>query len=291
MSKDPFHHRVQYDRSLNGGETAPLALDDDPGSGWVGAALNLTSSIVGAGCIGLGGAIAHSGGLVSLVAMVVFAVLSKFSFDLVVELSTATEPSSSLAAGAGDDYDEARATMSTYESLGFATYGNAGKMSVILCKGLYSFGCLVAYIVIVKDNFALALAHLLYGDHVDHREQGALTKTVGTLEQILTNQYFVTILFCTSVMLPLSMLRDVAPLERFSALKIIVVVLIVFFVMYRCFVSDDRQKSADDFANHWLVIHGGVFERSVHEYENGSCFYFRMVVLLYSLPTLPKPVR
>lgn len=220
-----------------------LQANDDQGSEWVGAAFNLTSSIVGAGCIGLGGAIANSGGLVSLVAITVFAILSKYSLDLVVDLAIESQ--------------DARST--TYESLGFLTYGNAGKMTVILSKGLYSFGCLVAYIIIVKDNFAFALASLLYGYGY---KKGAeeIVSGRGTIETILTNQYLVTIFFCTSVMLPLSMMRDVTPLERFSASKIIVVMLIVVIVMYLFVVSDHQEP---DFVNNWLTIHSGVFERSV----------------------------
>jgi hypothetical protein len=274
MSAETFHHRGPYG-SLNGSRplthngddnteslhlgsldsTKKLQQSDDPGSGWVGAAFNLTSSIVGAGCIGLGGAIANSGGLVSLVAISVFAVLSKYSFDLVVDLALESSQ------------DGAHQT-TTYESLGFVTYGNAGKMTVIVSKGLYSLGCLVAYIKIVKDNFAFALAHLLYG--YDDTGDAHVGPAAGAVENILTNQYFVTIFFCTSVMLPLSMLRDVTPLERFSALKITVVLLIVFIVMCLFVVSDHQEES--DFVNHWLVIHHGVFERSVPKScRNGIC--------------------
>lgn len=272
-----FHHRGHADHneygsiheeqssnrpSSSGEDTVPLQLgtldssdnlqadhDDDPGSGWVGAAFNLTSAIVGAGCIGLGGAIANSGGLVSFVAISVFAVLSKYSFDLVVDLAIESQ--------------DARAT--NYESLGLVTYGHVGKMTVIISKGLYSFGCLVAYMVIVKENFALALSHLLFGCNTDDDDDSSADDHVvptGALENILTNQYFVTIFFCTAVMLPLSMLRDMTPLERFSALKITVVCFIVVIVIYLFFVVSDRRQETD-FVNHWLVIHGGVFERWV----------------------------
>lgn len=240
-----FHHRGHYG-AIN---ESPLSKDrftlqlgsldssdnlhsKDSGSGWVGAALNLTSCIVGAGCIGLGGAIANSGGLVSLVALVVFAVLSKYSFDLVVDLTLESQ--------------EARPS---YENLGFITYGTNGKLLVIISKGLYSFGCLVAYIVIVKDNLASAITHLVYGD------EEAIGGTWGAL---VTSQNFVTLFFCTTVMLPLCMLRDVSPLERFSAFKISVVMLIVVIVVYLFVVG---EKKPSNFVEHWLVIHSGVFER------------------------------
>ena len=263
-----FHHRGDYgtlDETLNeplqpdtataqlNGDHEPFQLgtlestdtlhSEDPGSGWIGASFNLTSSIVGAGCIGLGGAIANSGGLISLATIAIFGILCKYSFDLVVDLAMETS------------HLDAKTT--TYESLGYATYGDAGRTTVIVSKGLYSFGCMVAYIVIVKDNFSFALAHLIYGS--DAENQGG-SNAASLLGRALTNQYFVTIFFSTSVMLPLCMLRDLTPLERFSALKITVVMLIVAIVMY-LFVMSDKQEP--DVVKHWLVVYGGVFERSV----------------------------
>lgn len=258
MSSEAFHHRGHYgslseplhstkasEEHCDGHPAFQIGdlvssdnLHDSSGSGWVGASFNLTSSIVGAGCIGLGGAIANSGGLISFVAIVVFAVLSKYSFDLIVDLTA-------------ESSQDARA--STYEDLGYLTYGRAGKMTVIISKGLYSFGCLVAYIVIVKDNFAFAISHLLYGYDSEMRDTD-----YEKFQGLITNQYFVTIFFCTSVMLPLCMLRDVTPLERFSALKITVVLLIVVIVIYLFVVSDNQEV---DLVDHWMTIHDGVFER------------------------------
>jgi len=88
-----------------------MTNDNEKGSTWIGASFNLTSSIVGAGCIGFAGAIADSGGLISLVAISFFATLSKFAFALVVDLAT----NSPTPDGA-----------STYEGLGYACYGNSG---------------------------------------------------------------------------------------------------------------------------------------------------------------------
>ncbi len=242
-----FHHRGHYGtlnenpkskESLTLFQLGSLDSSDsihsrDTGSEWVGAALNLTNSTVGAGCIGLGGAIAHSGGLVSLLALTVFAVLSKYSLDLVVNLSL-----------------ESQDVRASYESLGFLTYGPRGEFAIILSKGLYSFGCLVAYIVIIKDNLAHAILHLSHLDNADN--------LMGTWLGLLTNQYFVTVFLCTTIMLPLCMLRNVSPLERFSAFKILVVMLIVVIIIYLFLASEKQQPS---FVDHWLVIHPGIFER------------------------------
>jgi amino acid permease len=146
---------------------------------------------------------------------------------------------------------------SSYEGLGYVTYGDKGKLTVIISKGLYSFGCLVAYIVIIKDNFACAISHLLYGSNDVNQSSGWLKSTLG-------NQNFLTIILCSTIMLPLCLLRDVNPLERLSALKIIAVMLIVVIVIYLFFfVLSNENEEESGFMEHWIVVRGGVFERYV----------------------------
>jgi sodium-coupled neutral amino acid transporter 11 len=202
--------------------------------------------MLGAGLIGLGGAIANSGGLISIVSICIFAILSKFSFDLIVSLAIESEGEHA----------------SSYESLGYAAYGRVGKLTVIISKGLYSFGTLVAYIVIIKDNFSFAILHLLYGDE-------DMLPAAGWLQSTLGNQNLVTIILCSTIMLPLCLLRDLTPLERFSALKIIAVMLIVVIVVYLFFTLSDENSDEAGFGEHWMVVRGGMFERYV--ISRGGC--------------------
>ena len=51
----------------------------------------------------------------------------------------------------------------TYEELGRAAYGSTGRLAVLLSKSFYAFGCLVAYVVVVRDNFGLALRRIVIG--------------------------------------------------------------------------------------------------------------------------------
>jgi hypothetical protein len=53
----------------------------------------------------------------------------------------------------------------SYETLGKVAFGQAGWIAVLMSKFLYPFGCLIAYIVIIKDNMNVAVLHLLYGNH------------------------------------------------------------------------------------------------------------------------------
>lgn len=147
---------------------------------------------------------------------------------------------------------------SSYENLGFVAYGSIGRLVVIISKGLYSFGCLVAYIVIVKDNFSFALVHLIYGDN-----DGDDVKT-SLLKSALSDRNFVTIFLCSTVMLPLSLLREVKALERFSALKITVVLMIAAIVIYLFAVLENGQQALEgQFVDRWLMVYDGVFERYV----------------------------
>jgi sodium-coupled neutral amino acid transporter 11 len=128
--------------------TAPLrsaATESHGGSTISGAVFNFTNCIIGAGAIGLGGAFALSGGIISVVSIIFFGVLTKLSLDLVVSMPIQSNGS--------------------YETLGKVAFGQAGWIAVLMSKFLYSFGCLIAYIVVIKDNMNVAVLHLLYGNH------------------------------------------------------------------------------------------------------------------------------
>ena len=84
-----------------------------PGSTVAGATFNFTNSVVGAGAIGLGGAIAVSGGAVSIACIIFFGILTKLSLDMLIELTVKTD-------GANG----------SYEDLGRAAYGTAGRLAV-----------------------------------------------------------------------------------------------------------------------------------------------------------------
>ncbi|KAL7432566.1 hypothetical protein ACHAXM_005960 [Skeletonema potamos] len=53
----------------------------------------------------------------------------------------------------------------TYEELGRAAYGSTGRLAVLISKSMYSFGCLIAYVVVVRDNFGPALRRIINSDN------------------------------------------------------------------------------------------------------------------------------
>ena len=204
-------------------------------SSMAGAIFNFTNSIIGAGAIGLGGAMALSGGAISVFFILFFALLTKMSLDLVIRLSAETE-----------------GAHGSYEDLAQIGLGWPGKMLIVACKLLYSFGCLVAYIVVVKDNFASALRHLIYG----HTKE-----STSILETILLNNAWTTWILSFTVMLPLCLLRDMSPLEKSSFFSVVCMVAIVAIVLFIFFDHPEIRQPSGTFSENWLEIKPGVLER------------------------------
>jgi len=218
------------------------------GSSVFAAALNFTNSIVGAGCIGFGAAMANSGGFMSIFLMLFFAFLNKLSFDVLVDLALITQTEHA-----------------SYEGLGEEAFGERGQLVVKVVKSVYSFGTAVAMIVIIRDNFSFAMRQIFLSP--DRDVSSGPHSFIGSL---FFNEVHSTIFLSTFVILPLCLLRDMTPLTRFSALKITTFFFIIFCVMYLWATTPPEQlqdgtaaadfvSPSDTFAEHWLVVkHGWV---------------------------------
>lgn len=210
----------------------------------MGTGFNFTNSIVGAGAIGLGGAFAASGGLFSITCIIFFAYLAKVSLDMVVNLSEITATPG---------------TMGSYERVGQVTFGKPGFLVVWVSKFIYSFGSMIVYIVIVNDNFASAMEHLFYGK-VTKRNFTETDGSKWTLASLLDNDALMTVLLSTTIVLPLCLLRDMTPLQKFSAVKVLAVAFIVLIVVY-LLVHIDVRFHEGTFYQHWFEIRAGCLER------------------------------
>lgn len=219
------------------------------------AVFNFTNSIVGAGCIGLGGAIALSGGLISIALVIFFAILTKLSLDLLIRLSI-QQSSTTMTA--------------SYEDLAQAGMGYwKGRMLVMTCKLSYSFGCLVAYIIVIKDNCGPALKSLFYGegddDNGDTHDTSFLASELyeddkkSWFHWFLSNDSMVTWVVSLAFILPLCLLRDMTPLAFGSLISVASMVTIVGIVIYIYFACPDvRQEPTGGFYENWLEIRPGV---------------------------------
>lgn len=209
--------------------------EDIHGSSIAGAIFNFTNCIVGAGAIGLGGAIASSGGAISIALILFFGFLTKLSLDLVIRLSVETE-----------------GAHGSFEDLANVGLGSGGRMVVLACKLLYSFGCLVAYVVVVKDNMASAVRDLIYGD----------SSTSGSwLYQVLSQRAWFTWIISLLCILPLCLLRDMTPLASFSLVSVASMVFIVGIVIYIFFACPDIGDSGGSVYENWFEVRPGVLER------------------------------
>lgn len=258
--------------SLSIASERPLVLDPCPdetsfapaaGSSVQGAVFNFSNSIIGAGAIGLGGAIAVSGGLASVCCILFFALLTKLSLDMLIILTVQTS-------GAKNSYEE----------LGRIAYGTVGRLSVLVSKTLYSFGCLVAYIVVIKDNFAGAFRHLLYGDiyvslasvdleHSDREGESSTTLLQGAddtsepwMYTLLEKEGLVAFVLSAAVIMPLCLLRDMTPLAKFSVVSVFSMLAIVFIVIYIFAANPGGEVRLDGgsvFEN-WFEVRSGLLE-------------------------------
>ena len=248
------------------------------GSSMAGAIFNFTNCIVGAGCIGLGGAFAQSGGAISILSIIVVAWLTKASLDLIIQLSLETP-----------------GAHGSYEDLGHVAFGTLGRLVIAASKFLYSFGCLVAYVVVIKDNLAPATFNLLqqggqcgghgqgltlpllppFVDPTANRsttEEGSSTTSSSifweSLCHVLENRLETTWFACIAIILPLCMLRDMTPLASCSAISIGAIVSVMGIILYLFVANPDdaiQQNSHNhndmaDFYVNWLQIRSGYME-------------------------------
>jgi len=219
---------------------------NNSGSSVPGAIFNFTNSIVGAGCIGLGGAIALSGGIISIVLVLFFAVLTKLSLDLLIRLSVQNST-----------------TTTSYEDLAEVGIGYwKGRVLVMACKFAYSFGCLVAYVIVIKDNCGPAIKSLIYGKDDNDNGDGNGNNSDGIAEwvhQFLSLNFLVTWTVSFVFILPFCLLRETTQLAFASLISVISMVTIVGIVIYIYFECPDvRQESTGNFYENWLEIRPGV---------------------------------
>ncbi|KAL7566861.1 hypothetical protein ACA910_021355 [Epithemia clementina (nom. ined.)] len=210
--------------------------------------VNVTNAIIGAGCIGYGGAMANSGGYIFIVLMTFFAILFKFSFDMLVELVLLPPRRGGVHHKTDSrklpDPSSAAAATASFENLPILSgYKRIGLWIVMASKGFYSLGCMVAYVVIIKNNLASGCKGLIPSSwlHWFGLSSSSVDSTVSTPTQsflvlnMLNNadgEMLATMLVCLTVMLPLCLLRDVSLLARFSSAKIALYCIMLAIVMY-----------------------------------------------------------
>jgi len=127
----------------------------------------------------------------------------------------------------------------TYEELGRAAYGSTGRLAVLISKSMYSFGCLIAYVVVVRDNFGPALRRIINSDNGNW----------------LNDDNFLAFWVSALIMLPLSCPRTMKPLAKFSFVSVLSIVFLVLVVIYLYFSCVNPRPSEDtSFYTNWIEI-------------------------------------
>ena len=227
----------------------------------------------------------------------------------------------------GDNQQSIDMTMPcTYEELGHAAFGSIGRLSVLLSKALYSFGCLIAYIIVVRDNFGPAIRRLTSGspslNFVDYDNFDAIffqwesnnevdCDGLGDVTMIDTDrcQHNVTVgesngsnwmqddsflAFWVSalVILPLSCPRTMEPLAKFSFVSILSILFLVLAIVYLYFTCIDPAGGETEevsFYDNWIKIRSftGFF-------ESLGTFVFTFIcqhTVNLAYESLPSPIR
>jgi amino acid permease len=153
---------------------------------------------------------------------------------------------------------------------------------------------MMGYVIVVKDNFAPAMEILLQ----EKNSSSWLTASVG-------NNDVVTFVLSVAVILPLCMLRDLKPLERFSFVKIVVLVIIAVTLLILLLqsrtqgwrdssgtneASSAASMESDAFYRHWIQVRPGLV-RNMGTFVSSLTANHTVHLIFFSLPTNLQSLR
>jgi amino acid permease len=167
-----------------------------------------------------------------------FAYVTKVSLDLLIRLSLETP-----------------GAHGSYEDLGRVAFGFVGQLAISAAKFMYSFGCLVAYVIVVKENLGSAVRNLVYGDAVMHGEES-------WGYEFLSHSVWVTWSASIVIIFPLCLLRDMTPLANLSMVSVASMVAIAVIIVYLFLVNPHGsiREPGGTFYENWLEVRPGYLE-------------------------------
>eukprot|EP00571_Detonula_confervacea_P008062 CAMPEP_0172316770 /NCGR_PEP_ID=MMETSP1058-20130122/29437_1 /TAXON_ID=83371 /ORGANISM="Detonula confervacea, Strain CCMP 353" /LENGTH=648 /DNA_ID=CAMNT_0013031175 /DNA_START=281 /DNA_END=2224 /DNA_ORIENTATION=- len=191
MPKSPFFRPSSIKKKV-GGKSNDLPLEDrEKKTSLLGAYANLCNVTIGAGIVGLPYAIKQTGLIAGVIMVLICAILTDYSLRLVISCGKLVN-------------------VNSYETLLEAAFGRPGFIFLSLNMFFLSYGSLVAYLIIIKDVLPV-LFHVTPHD-IDIKR---------------------VIMFVSSVLVivPLSMQRDMADLEKTSRLNVLINICLVALVV------------------------------------------------------------
>jgi len=194
-------------------------------TGILGSSSNLVNSIVGAGIIGIPFAFREAGFVAGIFLLIVVGVFTDKSLRMIVNLAHNHPKLKNMG-------------VLTYEDLLAVPYGRTGRIFVLVSMLVVSYGPMVAYLIIIKDNVPD-----LFG----------LGETFAEREVVM----LVTSLL---IMLPLSLLRDISQLWFTSFLSVSADIVLIIIVGINVNISETVANAGgfgQVLADNW--IHSGLF--------------------------------
>lgn len=185
-----------FDRNISDDVSSPKLSVPKKKSGLIGASGNLVNSIVGAGIIGIPYAFRQSGLIFGLLSLLLVGYLTDYSLRMIVDLAS-FHPTL-----VGKD-------VRTFEDLAQVPFGKLGKNFILFNMFLMAYGAMVAYLLIIKDTVPTVLG---------------IDRDAGWERELIMLATSVTI------MVPLSLMRDMASLSVTSFFSVLADVVLVFFV-------------------------------------------------------------
>lgn len=164
-----------------------------------GTCSNLVNSIVGAGIIGIPYAIKNSGLIVGVFLLILVAYLTDKSLRVLIE-------------AAKFHPQLYKKNINAFEDFMSYPFGKFGSVFVLLNMFIMAYGAMVAYLLIIKDTVPTILG-------LAHGVDGGIEREI------------VLIITSATIMVPLSMQRDIASLAWTSLLSVSADVILVFFVL------------------------------------------------------------
>eukprot|EP00485_Elphidium_margaritaceum_P006399 CAMPEP_0202707038 /NCGR_PEP_ID=MMETSP1385-20130828/19392_1 /ASSEMBLY_ACC=CAM_ASM_000861 /TAXON_ID=933848 /ORGANISM="Elphidium margaritaceum" /LENGTH=469 /DNA_ID=CAMNT_0049365653 /DNA_START=34 /DNA_END=1440 /DNA_ORIENTATION=- len=184
-------------------------------SGIPGATMNFVNSIIGAGIIGLPGALNKAGFCFGLFLMLLVAMMINYGVRHLVECGLQVRKRS-------------------YEETMMHVYGAKGFYMASAAISLFAYGAMVVY-------------HIVIGDTIPK-----IFQTISP-DSILVDRTLVVFLYSIIFMLPLSLLKNMASLEKTSALSFLCVIVIVVTVTIEGVRVSPYEDMSGLQANHLLI--------------------------------------
>ncbi|NP_001038569.1 sodium-coupled neutral amino acid symporter 2 [Danio rerio] len=172
-----------------------------PGSASFGMSVfNLGNAIMGSGILGLSYAMANTGIAMFVILLVAVAIFSLYSVHLL--LKTANEGGSLV-----------------YEQLGYKAFGIPGKLAASCSITMQNFGAMASYLYIVKYELPIVIRAFL--DSNDNAWY--------------TNGDYLVLIVTMSIILPLSLLKNLGYLGYTSGFSLLCMVFFLIVVIYKKF--------------------------------------------------------